>query len=541
MKKKHSLYKQLLLRTIFFLILPFLILQVCLAAKIIGEGEKSYEVGVDLTVERAVDIRRKNLDNIKKIENRITANKTLKGFFLVKFTPQNLQYYSSEIQRIINPGPGEDDLYAIRVFYPNETIPRGFNTFYFLRDFAVGGEADFLRSRATDRWVLPQEAGQYSSLYTPYSRHYTYMKKVFAGKRLVYVLTISVPETEMDSFLGDAQDYVCTRETLTLDYSGKSRHTMTRNYQFDDFPQSLTFVFSKNSQEVYVIAIIGAIMLLIAVMIAMVLGLVRNIFQRIYACVDEFKESADRGFCHKLEIDESNEVARLKEAFNQQIDKIQELLKLTREQVELVKDSQIMALQHQMNPHFLYNTLEVFSYKMELYHHYEEAEAIIAFSKMMRYNVVESSGYATIRQEVDQVENYLCIQRMKYQKIAVEIQIPHELYDFEVPRFLFQPLIENSILHGYYGEPLKIVLTCRREEGYIHFQVWDNGQGMEAHEAARINEALRTRGEGVGIGLMNIHSRLCLLYSDSCGLLIDSVKMKWTAMEFRIPDYSGGG
>lgn len=203
-----------------------------------------------------------------------------------------------------------------------------------------------------------------------------------------------------------------------------------------------------------------------------------------------------------------------------------------------------MALQRQLNPHFLYNTLEVFSYKMELYHHNEEAEAIVSLSKLLRYNVAENNGYATLGEELKQVDHYLCIQRMKYQEIEFTARIGQELFQAEIPRFLLQPLIENSIVHGYYGRPLSIVLSCGADRGFLQFEIWDDGKGMTQEEERDLNEALQSleaeRLPGaMGIGLKNINSRLRLLYSDSCRITVESRELAFTKLTFRIPEQEG--
>lgn len=285
-----------------------------------------------------------------------------------------------------------------------------------------------------------------------------------------------------------------SREAVTLDYSGRGRHPRREEFSMPGFPQKLVFLFGPDVWSRYVAVIIATVMLLT---VALVVFLLR--FQ---------------------------------------------LLKLTLKQAALLKDTQLMALQHQINPHFLYNALEVFSYKMELYHHEEEAEAIVSLSRLLRYNVAESNGYAALAEELKQVDHYLCIQRMKYREIEFENRIDQKYLCAEVPRFLLQPLIENSIVHGYCGRPLSIVLSCAAEEGFLRFEIWDNGKGMAGEEEEALNKALQsTEAEGrpgaIGIGLNNINSRLRLLYADACRITVESREMEFTKLSFRIPVQEG--
>lgn len=497
--REQTLYRQLTARFLFFLVLPLFFVLLYLAVSIFSEGKRNYEERLNLLMDRAMDDRKQHLQAVGKIEKRITGNEALKGFFLVRYMPENLAYYSSVIRNMLTPGP-EESIYSVRVYFPNETIPRGFYTCYHLNDFVYKDGFQFLASDAEDDWVMPGEAWRYSSLYTPYARSYTHMTKVRAGNRLAYVLTVSVPEEEMDAFLhgepagkgGERESRTVTisRESITLDYSRGSRSYRSEALSIPGFPQKLVFLFGPDVQSRYVAVVITAVMLLSAALI---------IFALRY-----------------------------------------QLLKLTSRQAALLKDTQLMALQHQINPHFLYNTLEVFSYKMELYSHYEEAEAIVSLSRLLRYNVAENNGFTTLGEELKQVEHYLCIQRMKYREIDFKARINTELYRAEIPRFLLQPLIENSIVHGYCSRPLTIILDCEEAKGFLKFEIWDDGKGMSGKEQAKLNAALQNLETdhlpgAIGIGLKNINSRLRLLYSDLCHITVESRELAFTKLTFRIP------
>ncbi len=95
----------------------------------------------------------------------------------------------------------EGSPYDAKIYYVNDTIPRGLGAFYHLRDIDKGAVAAFIASDETERWVFPTDAGEYPSTFTVFRGNYTYMKKVFINARLLYLLTISVPRTEMDAFL----------------------------------------------------------------------------------------------------------------------------------------------------------------------------------------------------------------------------------------------------------------------------------------------------------------------------------------------------
>lgn len=311
-----------------------------------------------------------------------------------------------------------------------------------------------------------------------------------------------------------------------------------QSVEVSGFPQTLVYVYPRNPQyePLAVVACLSA--LFVAGLVFSVMRLVRKIFGSIYACLDAFDASVAGGFRDKLPVRGDDEIARMARAFNEQIDKIQALMTLTTDQASLVKESQLKALQQQINPHFLYNTLEVFSYRMELHRHYEEADAMVAFSNMLRYSMAGKDRFASLRMELAQTENYMCIQRLKFSDLSFEVTIPPALYDLQMPRFLLQPIVENCFSHGYYGAPLRVILNAiPQEDGYICFEIVDNGKGLTKTELRHINEELSHKKDSgrLGVGLSNINARLCLFYSDKCRLYVDSEEKKWTMVTWRLP------
>lgn len=410
----------------------------------------------------------------------------------------------------------------------------------------------FEASEETTRWVIPREGSKAA---------YLYMRKVYAGEKMVYILTVSVSAEAMNRFLffpseGREKEWRENSRWLVVndskyslgDLSGDGsldnlaeepdRRVVKIRAELDGFPQSVLVITDIYVQRYWIYAVFFLVILLVLGLVWNEVEFIRKIFAQISSCMKGFEASVAGGFEGKLTVHGNNEISRIEEAFNVQIDKIQELIQLTRKQVELVKDSQLMALQHQINPHFLYNTLETFSYLMERHGHYEEADAIVAFSRMMRYNTMKSSnGYATIDQELTQVNHYLSIPKLKNQELNFQTEIPKELYESEILRFLLQPLIENCVQHGYCGHAMDILLKCQVQGDYLYFEVFDSGCGMSQERVKEINHSLREQKnrDKIGIGLSNIHDRLCLFYSKECGLHVESREGQWTRICFSVP------
>lgn len=211
--------------------------------------------------------------------------------------------------------------------------------------------------------------------------------------------------------------------------------------------------------------------------------------------------------------------------------------------------AQIRALQSQINPHFLYNTLEMIRSQAIVRGVEEIADMTEILSHMFRYNVSYADKLATWEQEMENVRNYFQIQQYRFPGRF----ILQELYDKEdedlmgcsVPRLSLQPLVENAIYHGL--EPkvgkgtvqIRVFLTGQR----MVIRISDDGVGMSVHRLEEIQRALRenirenTDGEpsGHGVALVNIHQRLKLYFGEEYGLSFSSVEGVGTIVEMTVP------
>jgi sensor histidine kinase YesM len=209
------------------------------------------------------------------------------------------------------------------------------------------------------------------------------------------------------------------------------------------------------------------------------------------------------------------------------------------------KDTQLIALQSQINPHFIYNTLDMFSAKMELAGQFDVSDAMADFGKMMRYNMDAQSRFTTLEAEIRYLEQYMNLQKVKYSdRIDLSIRVPDVLLTCRMIRFILQPIVENSIKHGFRQHEtlrieLDIALTTNRT---IRLSVRDNGQGIAPERLADLNERYRTSVYPAGgsqlresIGLGNINERLRLYYGEEYFLQLDSALGHYTETIVTIP------
>ena len=207
-----------------------------------------------------------------------------------------------------------------------------------------------------------------------------------------------------------------------------------------------------------------------------------------------------------------------------------------------LKKAELRTLQAQINPHFLYNTLDAIVWKAEAGDQREVIQLTRALSDFFRISLSSGADWIPISQEKKHIAGYLSIQRTRYRDILnYDIDIPDELGDYYVLKLLLQPLVENALYHGikYKRGGGTIRVTGRREAGLLAFTVSDTGRGMtpDQLEALRASLAEGRRADGSGqsgFGLVNVNLRIRLYYNQSDGLRIESGP-DGTRVSFRVP------
>lgn len=241
--------------------------------------------------------------------------------------------------------------------------------------------------------------------------------------------------------------------------------------------------------------------------------------------------------------DSMDEVGVVTRAFNTMVDSLNQYMTLTRENMEKeqemkerellmenhLKEAQLKYLQSQINPHFLFNSLNAAAQLAMM----EDAEKTSIFVERMadffRYNVKKGTEEATLREEVESVENYIYILNVRFAgDIHYEANVEEAVLDAKIPSMILQPIVENAVNHGIRNIDWEghIWLTVGQEEDHILISVRDNGKGMSSETISRIlNGEVRSTessGDSTGVGLYNVISRLELYYNQKGLLTIES-------------------
>ena len=233
---------------------------------------------------------------------------------------------------------------------------------------------------------------------------------------------------------------------------------------------------------------------------------------------------------------EIEEIEELDEGINKMARKISALLENVRQEKEMQHLTELQLIQAQVNPHFLYNTLDTIVWLIEGGMTDDAVEMISSLSIFFRTSLSKGNDIIPLSEEERHTLSYLEIQQYRYRDILeFEINIPKELSGIPVPKLSIQPLAENALYHGIKNRrgKGKILIEGREEEDALVLTVSDNGQGMTPERLHEVQEAIRT-GERAGFGLAAVAERIALYYGQGYGMKIFSEEGKGTTVEIRL-------
>ena len=237
-----------------------------------------------------------------------------------------------------------------------------------------------------------------------------------------------------------------------------------------------------------------------------------------------------------LPVETHDEVGLLSEEFHIMLDKIVVLIRENYEKQITLMDTRYKALQAQINPHFLYNTLNSIGWMIKAGRNEEAQKMLTALGSQLRAAFKEEQ-LATVAEEMELLEHYIYIQKIRYdERVDFILEVEEEVLFIKVPRLSFQPLVENAINYGveYSPEKCTVRVHAYRCGDRVRIEVSDNGAGMEPERLRKVrNFTMQPRQNG--IGLKNINQRLELIYKDQYQLLIESQEGVGTTIIIEIP------
>jgi len=215
---------------------------------------------------------------------------------------------------------------------------------------------------------------------------------------------------------------------------------------------------------------------------------------------------------------------------------------VTREQKQLRK-AEFELLQAQINPHFLYNTLDAIVWSAEAGNQKQVVKMVGSLSEFFRSSLNKGKELVRVREELSHARSYLEIQQIRYQDIlSYEVDVPEELFEYEIPKITVQPIVENALYHGIKNRRGggKITITGKEGENDYRLIVTDDGMGMDSERLLEITKGLADKApEDAKIyGLYNVNERIRLFYGEEYGISIESEYDKGTTVTIRLPKKS---
>lgn len=267
-----------------------------------------------------------------------------------------------------------------------------------------------------------------------------------------------------------------------------------------------------------------------------------GITEPIHKLSEATKQAASGDFAVRAQENSDDELTILNTSFNYMIEKIGNLVDDIRIEQQNLRQTELRLMQAQINPHFLYNTLDSIIWLAEAGENEQVISMVSSLSSFFRVALSKGRDYITLEEEKTHVKSYLQIQQLRYRDILeYTIQIPEDLYEYQILKLTLQPLVENALYHGIKNKRGvgHIKVTGKKENENLILCVYDDGIGMTEERLlymqAVIDGECNSEENKSGFGLANVNQRLKLNYGSAYGLVLDSVYGAWTKVTITIP------
>lgn len=281
------------------------------------------------------------------------------------------------------------------------------------------------------------------------------------------------------------------------------------------------------------------LMLLMAMMLVIINRVVSVRISSPILKLDDSVKEYEAGEKPEIYIGGSLEIRHLGHSIQRSYEQIDQLMrKIVLEQNERRK-SELDALQSQINPHFLYNTLESITWMIEGEKNDEAVFMISQLAKLFRISLSKGSTVITVRDELQHAQSYMNIQKVRYKNtFSIVFDVDQEIYSYCTVKLILQPILENAISYGVSSmdDCGEIKVTGKLADGDLILAVTDNGLGMSEEEVALVlTDSDRIHKHGSGVGLVNVNNRIKILFGKEYGLLVESEPDEGTTVSIRIP------
>lgn len=244
-----------------------------------------------------------------------------------------------------------------------------------------------------------------------------------------------------------------------------------------------------------------------------------------------------------------DEIGHLTHAFDKMVKRTKQLIENVYQSEIYQKEAELNALQAQINPHFLYNTLQTIDMMAEEEGVDDISDACQALSKIFRYSINRGREFVQVKEEIKHVKNYMLIQKLRFgEKLEIGYEVEKDCEDLYIVKLLIQPLVENAVVHGIENVlgKCKVLIRVFQQGEYLYVEVEDNGNGIGEQKLRKLNERLEKSSEqkmvheegysgGSSIGLENTNTRIKLYFGQKYGIKIESKEGAGTKVRLKLP------
>ena len=278
-------------------------------------------------------------------------------------------------------------------------------------------------------------------------------------------------------------------------------------------------------------AAVGAVILLLC------LAYTRQTLRPLSELVQRMGQIRKGDFEQYMPVEGTTEVQELAATYNYMLDDLQSYINELMETQKARRKSEIKALQMQINPHYIYNTLASIKWLVYQNDRDRTVQTIDAFISLLRNTISNTDEFITIEQEIQNLENYILINHTRYgDAVQVEFYVSQSCRDCLLPKMVLQPFVENAFFHAFpSGRSGTIEIYMKQKEEELEIRVVDDGVGMEQNRAEEAVKQDRNKEHFSGIGIHNVQERLELLYGKQYGVSVNSSPEEGTEVTIRLP------
>ena len=333
--------------------------------------------------------------------------------------------------------------------------------------------------------------------------------------------------------LGKAGDYGFCRETQEMEGITENNYAFSRSEQtgltmMQEIPSGTLSVIMKPLLWAMAVGV------LVSILLALIFSrrLAKSVSDPIEEMIETMGKVEEGDLSVRLNFERADEIGQLGKAFDSMTKRVKELMERIEEEKHSLWIAETRSLSLQMNPHFLYNTLDLIKWNAKLGKNQEIVSITVHLGRVLRRIMNTKSDLVEISYEMEIIHSFVEIQKKHYgERLSLEVEIEEELMGLYIPKLILQPIVENAIVHGFAGttETCRIRIVGKRRQregdpvsgsGFVVFRIEDDGIGMSEQE---LEHVLEFKQEGMHhIGLNNVQRRARLFGDESCGLKVES-------------------